>query len=132
MLTFFRHYGLTMAVAMTIMYVCMIHMPSSASTIEIDISNFDKLVHFMMYVALSAAACKNFYQQEANFGTLKLYFWGIVFPIAFGGLIELMQAYLTTYRTGDWMDLLADSLGAIAAYAVCSRVYPKKLNRNEN
>ena len=53
-------------------------------------------------------------------------------PDSFGGLIELMVAHLTTYRTGDWMDLLADSLGAIAAYAVCSRVYPKKLNRNEN
>ena len=86
----------------------------------------------MMYVALSAAACKNFYQQEANFGTLEALLLGHRLPDSFGGLIELMQAYLTTYRTGDWMDLLADSLGAIAAYAVCSRVYPKKLNRNEN
>ena len=28
-----------------------------------------------------------------------------------GGVIELVQAYCTTNRSGEWLDFLADSLG---------------------
>jgi VanZ family protein len=35
--------------------------------------------------------------------------------IALGGLLELLQS-LTGYRSSDWADFLADSLGALLAY----------------
>ena len=30
-----------------------------------------------------------------------------------GGLLELLQSYCTTTRNGDWLDFLADGIGAI-------------------
>jgi VanZ family protein len=30
-----------------------------------------------------------------------------------GGMIELAQAYLTTCRSGEWLDLLANSIGVV-------------------
>jgi VanZ family protein len=30
-----------------------------------------------------------------------------------GGMIELAQAYLTTCRSGEWADLLANSIGVV-------------------
>ena len=30
-----------------------------------------------------------------------------------GGLVELAQAYLTTYRSGDWFDALCNCLGVL-------------------
>ena len=33
----------------------------------------------------------------------------------YGGLMELGQAYLTTSRHGDWLDVLANSFGALCA-----------------
>lgn len=30
-----------------------------------------------------------------------------------GGLLELIQAYLTTTRSGEWLDFVADSIGAL-------------------
>ena len=36
-----------------------------------------------------------------------------IFLTAMGGLLELIQAYCTTTRSGEWLDFLADSLGAL-------------------
>ena len=33
-----------------------------------------------------------------------------------GGLLELIQAYLTTTRSGEWLDFVADSIGA---FGIC-------------
>lgn len=34
-------------------------------------------------------------------------------PVAMSGLIELAQAYCTTNRSGDWLDLAANAIGAL-------------------
>lgn len=34
------------------------------------------------------------------------------------GVIELAQAYLTTYRTGDWADFATNSMGVLLALIV--------------
>ena len=36
---------------------------------------------------------------------------GIIAPVAMSGCIELMQAYCTDTRSGDWLDFLANSIG---------------------
>ena len=38
----------------------------------------------------------------------------------FGGLMELGQAYLTTSRHGDWLDVYANSFGALCAFVYLS------------
>ena len=40
---------------------------------------------------------------------------GIIAPILMSGIIELLQAYCTTNRSGDWIDFFANILGIIAA-----------------
>ena len=34
-------------------------------------------------------------------------------PVAMSGLIEMIQAYCTTNRSGDWLDLAANAIGAL-------------------
>lgn len=36
----------------------------------------------------------------------------------YGGLMELGQAYLTTSRHGDWLDVYTNSFGALCAFAL--------------
>lgn len=38
---------------------------------------------------------------------------------ALGGAMELVQAYLTTCRSGDWIDFEADAVGALIGLLVC-------------
>lgn len=51
----------------------------------------------------------------------------VITGILFGGLIEILQYSLPINRSGDWEDLVADSIGAVLGFAlsrVWSRLYP--------
>ncbi len=78
----------------------------------------DKWMHFVMYGGLACAVWFDICRHR-----LKLGFWTVVcltfiYPIVFGGLMELAQAYLTTCRSGDWWDAVADAVGVIIAVPI--------------
>lgn len=133
-LKFFRLYGLTMVVSLFIMYTCMMPSTPDAGSFlallpEWLATNFDKVVHFIYFFALSVAAGSDFYRQRTDYGTKKMIFWTILYPIMLGGLIEIMQANLTTTRSGDCMDFLFDSLGAVTGYFVGKMLVPRYIQR---
>lgn len=53
------------------------------------------------------------YRKSRNFHWKDLLIGGMVCPIIMGGLVELAQAYLTTCRSGDWFDVLCNTLGVL-------------------
>lgn len=74
----------------------------------------DKTWHTLMYVvqavalllpvlALGGARCE---------GVWKRYVGAWVLTVGYGGLMEVLQATCTRTRTGDWIDLVADIVGA--------------------
>lgn len=74
----------------------------------------DKTWHTLMYIvqavswllpvaALAGARCE---------GVWKRYVWAWVLTVGYGGLMEVLQATCTRTRTGDWIDLVADIVGA--------------------
>ncbi len=86
---------------------------------------FDKLVHFCMYGAISTLVWFEHWRAHTKTQRSHAAFAAIVCPIAMGGLVELAQAYLTTYRSGDWMDFLANSIGVCAASVIAWAVYTR-------
>ena len=42
----------------------------------------------------------------------------VVFPLLYGGLIEVLQKYFFYPRTGEWGDWLADSIGVLVGAIV--------------
>lgn len=100
---------------------------------QTDIQFADKWAHWVMYgfltlvmgidyvlrdEYLSTKPSASWHQRLAhkNKGTTIWQFL-IIFIVAsvYGGLMELGQAYLTTSRHGDWLDVLANSFGALCA-----------------
>lgn len=59
---------------------------------------------------------------------------GIIAPVAMSGCIELMQAYCTDTRSGDWLDFLANSIGvglaALIGYYLLRPLYGVNPKRN--
>jgi VanZ family protein len=51
--------------------------------------------------------------------------WGLIYPIVYGGVIELLQENFFPPRTGDWSDWVADALGSVAAYFLAKNLLPK-------
>ena len=48
----------------------------------------------------------------------RLFLYAFIAPIAMSGLMELLQAYATTYRSGEWLDLAANSIGVCLGTAI--------------
>ncbi len=79
----------------------------------------DKWAHFMMYAGLTAVILFDKNYKLLKQGRVSLPLWIVGFPILYGGLMELLQAYCTNgNRSGDWLDFIANSIGAILAYAI--------------
>lgn len=73
----------------------------------------DKVVHFMMFLAMAFAYHFDFRRGKKPVDEARLMGWIFVSLSAFGGLIELAQWKMRMGRGGDWYDLLADIAGAV-------------------
>lgn len=98
--------------ALFIFTLCNIKL-GSVSESPMFFPGFDKLVHcgfFFMMVVLSA----NGYLRQKGTDTLKFMpaFVITAISILLGGLIELLQLWVFTWRDGNWPDLFADAVGA--------------------
>lgn len=79
-----------------------------------DIPLFDKWVHFVMYSAVAVAMWADAWIDFRKTGKEPSLFFAVIsntYPAILGGAMELVQAYCTTNRSGDYMDFLADCIG---------------------
>ena len=73
----------------------------------------DKTWHTLMYVVQALALLLPVALEGAKQKGLWVRYAGAwVLTVGYGGLMEVMQANCTRTRTGDWIDLLADIVGA--------------------
>jgi VanZ family protein len=106
---------LSISVALIILYLSL----ASAETFnKIPVFHFrdmDKVVHFGMYATLMGAILfENRKRIETN-GRLALI---ACIPFIFGAMLELMQSWLTTSRSGSIYDQLANSFGILFSVSV--------------
>lgn len=77
----------------------------------LDLVSFDKFVHAAMFFILTAL----------NMRLSEKYGWNPLFlalsAIAYGMLLELMQAKLFMNRSADLYDIIANSVGCVLAYS---------------
>jgi VanZ family protein len=83
-------------------------------------TNFDKLVHLLMFLGLSGAVFFDHTRYlRRQIKSVSLLLGSFLFPVVFSGLIEIMQEYLTSYRSGDWEDFLSDGIGTFVGLTIC-------------
>ena len=114
-----RNYPFSCLVSAIIWIICLIPIPE---TLLDEVSFIDKWTHFVMYAFLTMTiwgeyAWKN--KKSRSFQWKNLLVGGVVCPIIMGGLVELAQAYLTTCRSGDWMDAVCNALGVVIGVVIC-------------
>ena len=73
----------------------------------------DKWTHMVMYGVLTLVIWLEYIRAHRQMRGLRLLLLAFLAPIAMGGALELMQAYLTTCRSGEWLDFVANSIGAV-------------------
>lgn len=103
-------------------------MPPTLSKNSI-IWDYDKLGHFMMFAAWT-------FSFGLAFSLIKkkpLSWWGTILAgIFFGLLIEILQKIMPFNRSFEWLDVLADALGALSAGVLLRFLYkPPKTDKNK-
>ncbi|MDR2841423.1 MAG: VanZ family protein [Paludibacter sp.] len=128
MLTFIKKHWKSTVVVIVI-FICSFINPPEIQEIPGFSIGWDKIIHVIMFFTLSIALMLEFF---VNYSTkLKLKFWLICAfsPIFLGGLVEILQGTLTTTRSCDFDDLLADILGVLLAL-VCIKIVKNLINKN--
>jgi VanZ family protein len=115
MIQFIRKYPLSLLVIASILFLSLFNPPKTRLD---DISNIDKLAHVCMYGGLELVIWIEYLRHHENLNWVKILFFGIIAPIALGGLMEIAQMKLTQGRSGEWADFIADSIGVLIGAAI--------------
>lgn len=111
MLTIYlKRYPLSLSVLLVIIVLSVC--PIGAPDIAKDVPLADKWTHMVMYFGLSVVMCWEYRKNHRPLPVRGLVLCGFIIPALVGGMLELVQNYCTTYRSGEWLDFVADSIGA--------------------
>ena len=83
-----------------------------------DVQFIDKWTHLVMYGGTCSVIWFEYLLQHRTIDWAKILLLSVVGMTLLGGLMELLQAYYTTTRSGEWFDFWADSLGVLLGNAV--------------
>lgn len=116
-------YVFAAVIAVAIFVLSVIPVPEDTSLSDVPL--IDKWAHMLMYAGLTFAMWVDhvpILKRPLTFHFLLLMF---IAPTALGGLMELVQAYCTSHRSGDWIDFVADAIGSFIMTLLC--IYINKL-----
>lgn len=105
-----RCYPLTLLVLVAVTTLCL--MPINDPPLK-DVPLIDKWTHMVLFGGI----CMVMFV-ELSLNRCRQLWLSLVCAALYGGLIELMQKYLTTCRSGEWMDFVADAIGAAIVYVI--------------
>ena len=112
-----RRYPLTYLVAVIIAFLSLY--PIGHIELAENVPLADKWTHMIMYFGVALVVgweyWRNHRPQPSVYGLLL---WGFLYPALLGGVLELIQKYGTNYRSGEWLDFIADSIGAAAGAVI--------------
>jgi len=116
-LFFSKKHWMSIPLCLIILYLCFM---DTEPLPKIRISNFDKFVHFIMFLTVS---CVIYFENSAYFrrriSSWKIINFSFLFPVMYSGLIEIGQEHLTPTRSGDWMDFLFNGIGSFSGLTIC-------------
>ena len=106
---YLRRYPIALLVGVAIVLLSLLPIPEMKRMEGIPL--IDKWTHMVMYGALTLVIWFEYRRSHRQWSAWKLLFFAFLAPIALGGILELAQAYLTTCRSGEWLDFVANSIG---------------------
>lgn len=130
LLLYFRRYPLSFLLAFAIVLLSLLPVPDVRMTVEVPL--MDKWAHMVMYGVLTLVIWLEYIKAHRQMRGRRLLLLAFLAPIAMGGVLELMQAYLTTCRSGEWLDFVANSIGAVVGAGcglLASRLWERSCGR---
>ena len=111
-------YKESVIVAMLILYASLIRAPHFQLP---PVAFADKWSHLLAYAVLGCALTVNMIRDEV--GKRGLWLIGLLVPIAYGGIIEIVQGAFFPPRTADWWDWIADIVGTVIGTGIVMMIW---------
>ena len=105
---------LALLCAAGIWYLCLMRPPSVKLSFT-DVPGFDKVVHVGMYAAMCGLLWFEYLRHHTRLRPLRLLLGAVCLPALMSGVIEVAQDRLTTTRSADVFDFVANVLGILLA-----------------
>ncbi len=112
---FLKQYFYSFITLLTVLILSLAKTENLNSNNLFNIPHLDKLVHLSIYFGLTTIILIENKKKHKLIITLS--------TVILSGLIELIQQYLTNYRSGDWLDLLSNSIGSFTALLIITLYY---------
>ena len=119
---YFSKYKISLLIIGTILYLSFFTPPKTQLD---EVTNIDKLVHICMYGGLCSILWIEYLRSHRHIQRFRVFIGGIVLPITLSGIIELLQEYATSNRSGDWADMIANSIGVVIAALLGQFIFPR-------
>ena len=106
---YLRRYPITLLLAVGIVLLSLLPIPDLKMPVQVPL--MDKWTHMVMYGVLTLVIWLEYRRSHQQYNAWRLLIFAFLAPIAMGGILELMQAYLTTCRSSEWLDFVANTIG---------------------
>lgn len=106
-------YSLVVAVLWTLIIFGLCCTPGQyiPTTNWLELLSFDKFVHASIFFTLAILWLIYLFKSNKQSNTSMIL--AILLCIAYGGMLEIMQATVFSNRSGDWLDFIANSFGCL-------------------
>ena len=120
-----RRHPISVILILVIWYLSLFTPPKTELA---NVRFIDKWAHLLMYGSLAFVLWMEDWRVRKASPSMPRALALYIGPVAMSGLIELAQAYGTTDRSGDWLDLAANAIGALAGI-VLSGMLTRKMRK---
>jgi VanZ family protein len=126
MAKFWKNHWRSIGWALFILVLCGIPGNQISKVKIIEIPHFDKFVHFLFYFVFTLLLIsENNTQKSHRKVTVNAILIAAVFSLCYGAFIEVLQKEIFVRRSGDIMDMIANTLGflvAVISYRQVNRI----------
>ena len=120
-----RRHPISVILILVIWYLSLFTPPKTELA---NVRFIDKWAHLLMYGSLAFVLWMEDWRVRKASPSMPRALALYIGPVAMSGLIELAQAYCTTDRSSDWLDLAANAIGALAGI-VLSGMLTRKMRK---
>ena len=120
-----RRHPISVILILVIWYLSLFTPPKTELA---NVRFIDKWAHLLMYGSLAFVLWMEDWRVRKASPSMPRALALYIGPVAMSGLIEVAQAYCTTDRSGDWLDLAANAIGALAGI-VLSGMLTRKMRK---
>ena len=125
-----KHYPFSCILIAAIWYLSLLF--NAPETPLDNVLLIDKWVHIVMYGGTVTVLWIEYMRRHQQPNYRKLAIWAFVAPIIMSGILELLQEYCTETRQGEWLDLLANSIGVALAALIGLTLFRLRARRNKD